>query len=62
MFVSSFPQFQIQPDCLFKLLLALEKDCKDNLGVLDLVLGEKPLKALVRLLYIFLTGNYSCKQ
>ncbi|KAK7491630.1 hypothetical protein BaRGS_00017083 [Batillaria attramentaria] len=37
---------KVQPDALFKLLLALEKDCPDNLGVLDLVQGEKPLKAL----------------
>jgi hypothetical protein len=38
---------QVQPDCLFKLLMALEKDCPDNLGVVDLVTGDKPLKALV---------------
>ncbi|KAK7094571.1 hypothetical protein V1264_006106 [Littorina saxatilis] len=38
---------KVQPDNLFKMLLALEKDCPDNLGVLDLVHGEKPLKALV---------------
>ncbi|KAL8568215.1 hypothetical protein ACOMHN_027738 [Nucella lapillus] len=37
---------KVQPDNLFKLLLALEKDCSDNLGVLELVHGDKPLKAL----------------
>ncbi|KAL3872189.1 hypothetical protein ACJMK2_040132 [Sinanodonta woodiana] len=37
---------KVQPDSLFKLLLALEKDCPDNLSVLDVVEGEKPLKAL----------------
>ena len=39
--------FQIQPDCLFQLLLALGKDCPDNLSVLDLAQVEMPLKALV---------------
>ncbi|XP_076436361.1 protein unc-80 homolog isoform X3 [Babylonia areolata] len=37
---------KVQPDNLFKLLLALEKDCPDNLGILELVHGDKPLKAL----------------
>ncbi|XP_071097692.1 protein unc-80 homolog [Haliotis cracherodii] len=37
---------KVQPSSLFKLLLALEKDCPDTLGTLDLVRGEKPLKAL----------------
>ncbi|XP_061164273.1 protein unc-80 homolog isoform X1 [Saccostrea echinata] len=38
---------KIQPGCLFKLLLSLEKpDCADNLSVLELVDGEKPLQAL----------------
>ncbi|XP_048774238.1 protein unc-80 homolog isoform X3 [Ostrea edulis] len=38
---------KIQPDCLFKLLLSLEKpDCADNLSVLELVDGKKPLEAL----------------
>ncbi|GFR73733.1 Unc-80-like protein [Elysia marginata] len=37
---------KVQPSSLFKLLLALEKDCPDHLSVLDLVVGEQPLKAL----------------
>ncbi|GFN95904.1 unc-80-like protein [Plakobranchus ocellatus] len=37
---------QIQPESLFRLLLALEKDCPDHMSVLDLVVGDKPLKAL----------------
>eukprot|EP00105_Crassostrea_gigas_P024973 XP_011445404.1 PREDICTED: protein unc-80 homolog isoform X2 [Crassostrea gigas] len=38
---------KIQPDCLFKLLLSLEKpDCADNLSILELVDGVKPLQAL----------------
>ena len=32
---------------LFELLLALEKDSEDELDVLELVDGEKPLMALV---------------
>ncbi|GFO03526.1 unc-80-like protein, partial [Plakobranchus ocellatus] len=37
---------KIQPESLFRLLLALEKDCPDHMSVLDLVVGDKPLKAL----------------
>ncbi|CAG5120059.1 unnamed protein product, partial [Candidula unifasciata] len=37
---------KVQPNSLFKLLLSLEKDCPDQLSVLDLVVGDKPLKAL----------------
>ncbi|XP_059153938.1 protein unc-80 homolog isoform X2 [Physella acuta] len=37
---------KVQPSSLFNLLLALEKDCPDHLSVLDLVMGDKPLKAL----------------
>lgn len=44
---------QIQPDCLFKLLLSLEKpDCADNLSVLELVDGKKPLEALVNIVKV----------
>ena len=38
---------QVDPQALFNLLLALEKDCPDNLDILDMVDGEKPLTALV---------------
>ncbi|XP_055887561.1 protein unc-80 homolog isoform X2 [Biomphalaria glabrata] len=37
---------KVQPNSFFNLLLALEKDCPDHLSVLDLVVGDKPLKAL----------------
>ncbi|KAH9525120.1 Protein unc-80 [Bulinus truncatus] len=37
---------KVQPSSFFNLLLALEKDCPDHLSVLDMVVGDKPLKAL----------------
>ncbi|KAK6194683.1 hypothetical protein SNE40_000272 [Patella caerulea] len=37
---------KVQPNALFNLLMALEQTCVDNLGVLNLVEVEKPLRAL----------------
>ncbi|XP_021380201.1 protein unc-80 homolog isoform X3 [Mizuhopecten yessoensis] len=37
---------KVQPDCLFKLLLSLERDTVDSLCILELIQGEKPLRAL----------------
>ena len=41
-----FCDLQVDTGALFQLLLALEKDCDDNLEILDLVEGEKPLMAM----------------
>ncbi|XP_052808844.1 protein unc-80-like isoform X2 [Mya arenaria] len=37
---------KVQPDCLFEMLLSLEKDTPDLLSILDLVDYPKPFKAL----------------
>ncbi|KAL4233067.1 Protein unc-80 [Mactra antiquata] len=37
---------KVQPECLFDLLLSLEKETPDHLCILDMVVGEKPFKAL----------------
>ncbi|CAE1324419.1 UNC80 [Acanthosepion pharaonis] len=37
---------KVQPDALFKLLIKIGGHCPDNYDILDLVTGEKPLKAL----------------
>ena len=41
---------KVAPRHLFRLLKALEKECPDHLDIMDLVDGEKPLQALVRIL------------
>jgi len=38
---------QVEPDALFQLLLALSQKCSDDLQILDLVEGDKPLMPLV---------------
>ena len=48
-----FVCLQVQPDCLFKLLLSLEHQTQDSLSILELVKGDKPFKALVRNYYRF---------
>ncbi len=40
--------FQISQRSLFKLVQSLEEDTKDKLDILELVIGDKPLKTLVR--------------
>ncbi|XP_036354476.1 protein unc-80 homolog isoform X2 [Octopus sinensis] len=37
---------KIQPECLFRIILDIGHSVNDNLDILDLVTGEKPLKAL----------------
>ncbi|XP_078453386.1 protein unc-80 homolog [Lampetra planeri] len=37
---------EVSPQCLFDLLISLERDSKDTLDVLELVKAEKPLKSL----------------
>ena len=41
---------QVQPEALFKLIIKIGDHCPDNFDILDLVTGEKPLKALVSFL------------
>jgi len=38
---------QVEPEALFQLLLSLSQKCSDDLHILDLVEGEKPLLPLV---------------
>jgi len=38
---------QVEPEALFQLLLALSQKCSDDLHILDLVEGDKPLLPLV---------------
>ena len=38
---------KVHPKALFYLLQALEQQCPDQLDILELVAGEKPLTALV---------------
>jgi len=38
---------QVEPEALFQLLLALSQKCSDDLHILDLVEGDKPILPLV---------------
>jgi len=52
-------RLQIEPEALFQLLLALSQKCSDELHILDLVEGDKPLMPLVRLQSFFHHAVYN---
>ena len=46
---STYDFTKVHPKALFHLLQALEQQCPDQLDILELVEGEKPLTALVNI-------------